>query len=65
MSFAAAGVLTVGKATEIVREAIVSSLRRKDFITEFTADIGSADEKEKAIKDLYTLLSATGFNVRG
>jgi hypothetical protein len=65
VAFASSGVLTVGKATTIAREAIVGYLRRKDFITAFTADLTAQEEKEKAIKEFYTLLAATGFDVKG
>jgi len=65
VAFASSGVLTVGKATTIAREAIVGYLRRKDFITEFSADLPTAEDKEKAIKEFYTLLAATGFDVKG
>ena len=65
VTFCASGVLTVGKATTIARETIVSYLRRKDFITELTADIPEQADKEKAIKEFYGLLAGTGFDVRG
>ncbi len=65
VSFCGSGVLTVGKATTIARDAIVSYLRRKDFITELTADLATPAEKEKAIKEFYGLLAGTGFDVRG
>jgi hypothetical protein len=65
VTFCASGVLTVGKATAIARDTIVSYLRRKDFITEFTADIPEPADKERAIKEFYTLLAGTGFDVRG
>jgi hypothetical protein len=65
VAFASSGVLTVGKATTIAREAIVGYLRRKDFITEFTADIAEPADKEKAIKEFYALLAGTGFDMRG
>ena len=65
VGFAASGVLTVGKATAIARDAIITYLRRKDFITEFTADIAAPVDKEKAIKEFYTLLASTGFDVKG
>jgi hypothetical protein len=64
VSFASSGVLTVGKATEIAREAIVGYLRRKDFITVFIGDLTDPAEQEKAIKDFYTLLARTGFDVK-
>jgi hypothetical protein len=65
VSFASSGVLTIGKATEISREAIVKYLRRKDFINEFIGDLTDPAEKEKAIKDFYTLLARTCFDVKG
>ena len=65
VTFCSSGVLTVGRATAIARETIVGYLRRKDFITEFTADISNPADKEKAIKDFYVLLAGTGFDVRG
>ena len=63
VTFCSSGVLTVGRATTIARESIVSYLRRKDFITEFTSDIPDAADKEQAIKEFYRLLAKTGFNV--
>ena len=63
VTFCASGVLTVGRANAIAREAIVHYLRRKDFISEFTADIPSPADKEKAIKEFYGLLAGTGFDV--
>jgi hypothetical protein len=65
VTFCASGVLTIGRATTIARDTVVSYLRRKDFIAEYTADLPDAAEKEKAIKEFYTLLSRTGFDVRG
>ncbi len=57
--------LTIGRATTIARDTIISYLKRKDFIAEYTADITEPAEKEKAIKEFYVLLSRTGFDVRG
>jgi hypothetical protein len=65
VTFCASGVLTVGRATTIARDNVVSYLRRKDFIAEYTADIADAADKEKAIKEFYGLLAKTGFDVRG
>ena len=65
VTFCASGVLTVGRATTIARDNIVSYLRRKDFIAEFTADIPEPADKEKAIKEFYSLLAKTGFDVKG
>ncbi|MEQ9447779.1 MAG: hypothetical protein RLN70_02615 [Rhodospirillaceae bacterium] len=64
VTFCASGVLTVGRATTIARDSIISYLRRKDFITEFTSDIADPAGKEQAIKDFYILLAKTGFDVR-
>jgi hypothetical protein len=65
VAFCAGGVLTEGKAKTIARDSVVSYLRRKDFVSEFTADIADPPEKERAIRDFYLLLSKTGFDVRG
>ena len=65
VTFCASGVLTVGRATTIARDNIVSYLRRKDFITEFTDGIPDPADKELAIKEFYALLAKTGFDVRG
>ena len=65
VNFCASGVLTVGRATTIARDTVVSYLRRKDFIAEYTADIPDPADKEKSIKEFYTLLARTGFDVRG
>ena len=64
VTFCASGVLTVGRATTIARDIVISYLRRKDFITEYTADIPQTEDKEKAIKEFYTLLARTGFEVK-
>ncbi len=64
VTFCASGVLTVGRATTIARDTIVSYLRRKDFITAFTDDIPEPADKEKAIKEFYGLLAKTGFDVK-
>lgn len=64
VTFCASGVLTVGRATTIARDTIVSYLRRKDFIAEFTGDIPEAADKEKAIKEFYGLLAKTGFDLK-
>jgi hypothetical protein len=64
VTFCASGVLTVGRATTIARDIVISYLRRKDFITEYTADIPEPQDKEKAIKEFYTLLARTGFEVK-
>jgi hypothetical protein len=64
VTFCASGVLTVGRATTIARDNIVSYLRRKDFIAEFTDGIDDAGGKEQAIKEFYGLLAKTGFDVR-
>jgi len=64
VTFCASGVLTVGRATTIARDIVISYLRRKDFIGEYTADLPDTD-KEKAIKEFYGLLAKTGFDVRG
>jgi hypothetical protein len=61
--FCTGGVLTVGKATTIARDSVVGYLKRKDFVSEYTADISDPAEKEKAIREFYTLLAKTGFNV--
>jgi hypothetical protein len=63
VTFCASGVLTVGRATTIARDSIVAYLRRKDFIAAFTDDIPDPAGKEKAIKDFYSLLAKTGFDV--
>jgi len=65
VSFASSGVLTVGKATAITRDAVISYLRRKDFINEFSGDLADPAEKEKAIKEFYGLLARTGFDMKG
>lgn len=65
VTFCASGVLTVGRATTIARDNIVSYLRRKDFISEFTDGIPEAADKEQAIKEFYSLLAKTGFDVKG
>jgi len=65
VTFCASGVLTIGRATTIARDIVISYLRRKDFIAEFTADIPEPTEKEKSIKEFYSLLSKTGFDVKG
>jgi hypothetical protein len=65
VSFASSGVLTVGKATAITRDATVTYLRRKDFIAEFTAGLTDPADVDKAIKEFYTLLARTGFDVKG
>ena len=64
VTFCASGVLTVGRATTIARDIIINYLRRKDFIAEYTADIAEPSDKEKAIKEFYTLLARTGFEVK-
>jgi hypothetical protein len=63
VAFCAAGLLTEGKTTEIARQTITSYLKRKDFISELTADIPDPKEKEEAVRDFYKLLSQTGFEV--
>lgn len=63
VNFCAADVLTEGKATEIARQTITSYLKRKDFVSEYTADIPDPKEKEAAVRDFYKLLSKTGFEV--
>ncbi len=63
VNFCASGVLTEGQATEIARKTITDYLRRKDFVSEYTADIPDPEEKEKAVRDFYKLLSQTGFEV--
>ncbi len=64
VTFCASGVLTVGRATTIARDIVISYLRRKDFIGEFTEGLADAD-KEKSIKEFYGLLAKTGFDVKG
>jgi hypothetical protein len=64
VTFCASGVLTVGRATTIARDTVVTYLRRKDFISEYTADISEQADKEKAIKEFYGLLAKTGFDLR-
>jgi len=63
VSFCAAGVLTEGRATEIARQTITTYLKRKDFVSEFTADIPEPSEKEAAIREFYRLQAQTGFQV--
>jgi hypothetical protein len=65
VNFCASGVLTIGRATTIARDTVVSYLRRKDFISEYTADLPEPADKEKAIKEFYVLLARTGFDVKG
>jgi hypothetical protein len=65
VTFCASGVLTIGRATTIARDTVVTYLRRKDFIAEYTADMPEPADKEKAIKEFYVLLARTGFDVRG
>jgi hypothetical protein len=62
--FCTGGVLTEGKAKTIARDSVVGYLRRKDFISEYTADIAEPAEKEAAIREFYALLAKTGFDVR-
>ena len=64
VTFCASGVLTIGRATTIAHDIVISYLKRKDFILEYTADIPEPQEKEKAIKEFYTLLARTGFEVK-
>lgn len=61
--FCTGGVLTEGKATSIARDSVVGYLKRKDFVSEYTADIAEPAEKEKAIREFYALLAKTGFSV--
>ncbi|MEQ8735867.1 MAG: hypothetical protein RIC29_13155 [Rhodospirillaceae bacterium] len=63
VTFCSSGMLTEGRATEIARESITNYLKRKDFLSEFTADIPDPQEKEVAIRDFYKLLAQTGFKV--
>lgn len=63
VQFCTGGVLTEGKAKTIARDTVVSYLKRKDFVSEFTLGIDQPGDKERAIRDFYTLLSKTGFNV--
>jgi len=63
VNFCSSGVLTEGRATEIARESITSYLRRKDFVTEYTADIPDAAGKETAVRNFYKLLAETGVNL--
>ena len=63
VNFCASGVLTEGRATEIARKTITDYLKRKDFVSEYTADIPDSGEKEAAVRDFYKLLSQTGFEV--
>lgn len=63
--FCTGGVLTEGKATSIARDSVVGYLRRKDFVSEYTADIADPAEKESAIREFYALLAKTGFSVGG
>ncbi len=65
VTFCAGGVLTEGKAKTIARDSVVSYLRRKDFVNEYTADLLDPAEKESAIREFYSLLAKTGFNVSG
>jgi hypothetical protein len=65
VTFCTGGVLTEGKAKSIARDSVVSYLRRKDFVSEYTVDIADPAEKEKAIREFYALLAKTGFNVAG
>ena len=64
VTFCASGVLTVGRATTIARDTVVSYLRRKDFIAVLTEEIPEPADKEKAIKEFYGLLAKTGFDVK-
>ncbi|MBL8642984.1 MAG: hypothetical protein JNK21_03545, partial [Rhodospirillaceae bacterium] len=61
--FCTGGVLTEGKATSIARDSVVGYLKRKDFVSEYTADIPDPGEKEKAVREFYALLAKTGFSV--
>ncbi|MBL8630061.1 MAG: hypothetical protein JNM81_10560 [Rhodospirillaceae bacterium] len=61
--FCTGGVLTEGKATSIARDSVVGYLKRKDFVSEYTADIPDPVEKEKAVREFYALLAKTGFSV--
>ena len=45
VNFCASGVLTEGRATEIARKTITDYLKRKDFVSEYTADIPDPSEK--------------------
>ncbi|MSO73215.1 MAG: hypothetical protein EXQ84_06350 [Rhodospirillaceae bacterium] len=64
MSFCTSGVLTVGRATTIAHESVITYLRRQDFIAEFTADIADPAEKQATITNFYKLLADSGFNVQ-
>jgi len=63
VAFCASGMLTEGRATEIARDTVTNYLKRKDFLSEFTADISDPSEKETAIRGFYKLLAKTGFQV--
>lgn len=63
VAFVASGMLTEGRAIEIARQTVTDYLKRKDFLSEFTADISDPVEKETAIRDFYKLLAQTGFKV--
>ncbi|MSO73077.1 MAG: hypothetical protein EXQ84_05640 [Rhodospirillaceae bacterium] len=47
VTFCASGALTIGRATTIARDTIISYLRRKDFIGEYTLGIEDPAEKRK------------------
>ncbi|MDX2224178.1 MAG: hypothetical protein SFV21_15615 [Rhodospirillaceae bacterium] len=64
VAFCTGGVLTEGRAKTIARDSVVSYLKRKDFVSEFTLGIAEPAEKERAIREFYVLLSKTGFDVR-
>jgi len=64
VNFCASGALTEGRATDISRKTVTNYLRRKDFVSEYTADIPDRAEKEEAVRDFYKLLSQTGFEVK-
>lgn len=61
VEFCASGVLTPGKAMALARERVIGHIRKPNFDSELVAGLPSAGEKEKAIRDFFTLLRKAGF----
>ena len=62
LNFLLSGTLTEGKATALARERICDHLKRPDFVEAFAEGSTDGSERDRRLREFYTLMTKAGFS---